>query len=245
MNDITVKQHLQSVAGHLTSDQRSLVVSQQQKKDWEKVFLQSELAQEQQHDYEEQKNISFHQDEGIKKVASEIDGQELTKHDSIINSDDYLSATRKDFRGVLQCASSATNSNEIDAIRTNINDSKGVVSTTINETRVATPLLSQQTIKEPSEMKSNTHIIHNSSNLTHSKPIGKVGLHVYRTEQGELKIWMRDGSLTKQQGIAMIRELRGIFSKMGVALAKFTLNGETLFLDNQETDSLTKGEVTI
>ena len=32
---------------------------------------------------------------------------------------------------------------------------------------------------------------------------------------------------------------------MGVALAKFTLNGETLFLDNQETDSLTKGEVTI
>ena len=244
MNDITVKQHLQAVTGHLTSDQRSLVVSQQQKKDWEKVFLQSELAQEQQHDYEQKKNISFPQDEGIENFESGIDGQESMKHDNIINPDDYRSAARKDYRGVSQFPSSA-NSNEIDVIRTTTNNPKGSVSATIDETRVVTPLLNQQTMKESSELKSNTHIVHNISNFTRSKPIGKVGLHVYRTELGELKIWMRDGSLTKQQGIAMIRELKGIFSKMGIALAKFTLNGEMLFIGNQETDSLTDGEVTI
>ena len=59
--------------------------------------------------------------------------------------------------------------------------------------------------------------------------LSKTGLHVVSTEDGYVKVWLRDNSVTAEAGSAILASLRSALNKMGVRLAAFTLNGKLMF----------------
>jgi len=64
----------------------------------------------------------------------------------------------------------------------------------------------------------------------------KTGLYIYKSDSDQIKVWLRDRSLSKQKGLALISELRKILSHIGINLVEATLNGQ-LITKNTSNDS--------
>jgi len=233
------------MGSRVTSEQHSLVASQQQKKDWEKIFVESEIAQDMRRNRDEKTKDVSNQDAGADKMQYRIGWSGVLPDEKLINLKDNLATASNASLGV-NSSGSSTNSVDGKASDKYMIHAKSHISTAHNETRVVIPVVNQGLqLKEPDMVKPGSNSPHTNNSFAKKDMVGKVGLHIYRTELGELKIWMRDSSISNRQGVLIIRELKGIFSKIGVSLATFTLNGEMLYSDYRETESLTEGEVTL
>ena len=243
MTDITTKEIFSTIGSRVTSDQNSLVTSQHQKKDWEKIFIESEIAQDKQQNQDDQTKDGIYQDANSDNTHSRSAAPEILQDDTQIIPIDHMTTDITD--GVARSGFVA-NFGVANVSDVNLMTVKSDAVTANNEIRVAIPMSNQDLqLKAQNTLKSGANQVYSSNLFAQNTKVGKVGLHVYQTEFGEMKIWMRDNSVSKHHGLQILRELKGIFSKIGVSLASFALNGEMLYSDNQETDSLSQGEVTI
>jgi len=248
MSVLTIKEQMQSMENHANNNHNSLVISQQQKKDWERIFVESELAQRQQNDCGK-KDCSF-QDMAGDDHQSGNAGRDLLRVDNKLYQEQYPSIVQKDLSDVVQSVNHDKQGVQ-DGVCCKGNhyntDNSELYSGVVTED---SPMPASLTNQQPRwkltniERSSGSPVI-DSNYFARAIKVGKTGLHFYQTEKGELKIWMRDGSLSKQQGLAIIKDLRGVFSKMGISLMNFTLNGEELYQDDHKIESRTEGEVTI
>jgi len=248
MSDITIKEHMQSVGNFAKNNHDSLVISQQQKKDWERIFVESELAQHQQNGSTEERNT--YQDMAGDDRHSGKTGRDLPQIDNKLHQEQHPSILQKDLSDVEQsvihdsqdvhdvicCKARDLSTNNSESHINVVTEGSGMPATLTNQ---------QSQLKSTNSEIPTNNLVNDSNYFARAVKVGKIGLHFYQTEKGELKIWMRDGSLSKQQGLAIIKELRGVFSNMGISLMKFTLNGEMLLLEDHKIQSRTEGEVTI
>jgi len=72
---------------------------------------------------------------------------------------------------------------------------------------------------------------YNFSKPTKSE-ISKSGFHVYVTENGEIRVWLRNQALNVNAGLTLLQKLRNSFNQLGYTLDTFSLNGEAIFVRN-------------
>jgi len=70
---------------------------------------------------------------------------------------------------------------------------------------------------------------HQNSVVQTGNTLSKTGLHVVSAEDGSVKVWFRDASVSGVAGLALLGSLRNVLSRMGVKLAAFTLNGKLVY----------------
>jgi len=63
-----------------------------------------------------------------------------------------------------------------------------------------------------------------------------MGLLVYKTPEDELKVWLRDKSISEKQGMVIVKNLQKMLTGIGISLAAITLNGNIVKLDTLKTN---------
>ncbi|MDH5800654.1 MAG: hypothetical protein OEZ68_07625 [Gammaproteobacteria bacterium] len=66
---------------------------------------------------------------------------------------------------------------------------------------------------------------------TEFRPLTKQGMHMVSAPDGSVRLWLRDSSLDRGQGMRLVQQLVSLLNKSGVKLALFTLNSEVVFAD--------------
>ena len=245
MADITIKDHLLILNKGTSQDLRSLNNSMQQRRDWEKTLIEYENTHREL--TIKTKDIQFTDKIDRMSDRSTEPDKNTRQLISELGDDDFDKLKDKPQQSINLIGEDLTLQTGVQKIDSMITDSIAkVVSDPLPGIQISpsvTNRIDQKALFKGSTLLGSMSLDRNLSG--HATKVGKIGFHVYESATGELKVWLRDKSISKNQGMKIIGELNRMFLKLGKSLALFSLNGELVKPETNRSNSLIQDEVGI